>query len=144
MRSLIVNVLHHQDHPSAKETLRRCSRDYYWPCMRKDIENFVKTCHPCQVAKKSPTVNPGTGSFEVPDQRFSAIHLDIVGPLPDSEGKKYILTILDRCSRWLECYPLSRDSSEEVCKGFLAWVSRYGLPGVAYSDQGNAFTALFL
>ena len=28
-RSLVLNLIHHQDHPSAKETLRRTSHDYY-------------------------------------------------------------------------------------------------------------------
>ena len=140
-RSLIVNLLHHQDHPSAKETLRRAAKDYYWPCMRKDIESFVKTCHPCQVAKHSATVNPGIGTFRVPDQRFSAIHLDVVGPLPVSEGKRYLLTILDRTSRWLEAFPMESASSVECCKAFLQWTSRFGVPRTAISDNGNSFIA---
>ena len=140
-RNLVINLLHHGDHPGIKETLRRVTSDYYWPKLRQEVTAFCKSCHPCQIAKQSTTVKPGIGDFEVPDKRFQFIHLDIVGPLPVSEGKRYILTVLDRCSRWLECYPLSHDSAEEVCKGFMQWVARYGLPGVAYSDQGNAFTA---
>ena len=46
-RSLILNLLHHQDHPSARETLRRASTDYYWPCMRKNVENFVRAFFEC-------------------------------------------------------------------------------------------------
>ena len=80
-RSLVLNLLHHQDHPSAKETLRRTSSEYYWPCLRKNVESFVRTCHPCQVAKQSATVKAGVGHFPVPDQRFSSIHLDVLGPL---------------------------------------------------------------
>ena len=30
-RSLILDLFHHQDHPSAKETLRRTAEKYYWP-----------------------------------------------------------------------------------------------------------------
>ena len=52
-----------------------------------------------------------------------------------------MLTIYDRCSRWTEAYPLVRDSSEEVCWGFMEWVARYGLPAVALSDNGNALVA---
>ena len=92
------------------------------------------------MGKQSPTINPGVGNFKVPDKRFQFVHLDIVGPLPESEGKKYLLTCLDRCSRWLECFPLSRDSADEVSKAFMeGWVSRYGLPATAFSDNGNAF-----
>ena len=140
-RDLVLNLLHHADHPGIKETTRRAARQYYWPKMRQNTADFVRSCHPCQIAKQSRTINPGVGDFEVPDKRFSFIHLDIVGPLPKSEGYSYLLTCYDRCSRWMEAYPLVRDSSEEVCRGFMEWVSRYGLPCVAFSDNGNAFVA---
>ena len=140
-RSLVLNLLHHQDHPSAKETLRRVSADYYWPRMRTQVEDFVTTCHPCQVAKQSPTVKAGVGTFPVPDQRFSAIHLDVVGPLVPSNGYKFLLTIFCRTSRWLEAYPLKQATSEECCRAFMEWASRYGLPHVAISDNGNSFVA---
>ena len=141
LRSLVLNLLHHSDHAGVKETTRRAATEYYWPGLRKDAKSFARTCHPCQLAKQAAAVNPGVGNFPVPDKRFSYIHLDIVGPLPASENKKYILTIFDRCSRWTECYPLERGSSDEVCKGFLSWVSHYGLPAVAVSDNGNAFVS---
>ena len=140
-RNLVTNLLHHQDHPSAKETTRRISSDYYWPCLKNDVNFFVKTCHPCQVAKQSSTVNPGTGHFDVPDKRFSQVHLDVVGPLPESEGMKYILAVFCRTSRWLECYPMRTASSAECCRAFLEWTSRYGLAKSAVSDNGNTFVA---
>ena len=42
---------------------------------------------------------------KVPDERFTFVHLDVVGPLPESSGMKYILSVLDRTSKWLECFP---------------------------------------
>ena len=138
-RSLILNLFHHVDHPSVRETGRRTCSQYYWPKMKKDITSFVTTCHPCQLAKQARSVDPGVGDFPVPDKRFSFIHLDIVGPMPESSGFKYLLTILDRTSRWLEALPLRADSSEEVCRAFMEYVSRFGIPLRACSDNGNAF-----
>ena len=140
-RDLVINLFHHGDHPGAKETIRRTASEYYWPKMRSNITEFVRSCHPCQLAKQSRTVDPGVGDFPVPDKRFEVIHLDIVGPLPESHGHKYLLTIYDRCSRWTEAFALQRDSAEEVAKGFLQYVSRFGLPSQAVSDNGNAFVA---
>ena len=141
-RNLVVNLLHHGDHPSIDETIRRVASDYYWPGLRKDIKEFVKTCHPCQIAKQAKTINPGVGKFEVPDTRFSVIHLDIVGPLPRShDGFKYLLTCFDRTSRWFEAYPLRQDSASEVAEAFLQWVSRFGICDRAVSDNGNCFVS---
>ena len=141
-RNTVINLLHHGDHPNAKESIRRVAQDYYWPGLRKDIEGFVKTCHPCQVAKQAKTVNPGVGKFEVPDTRFSVIHLDIVGPLPRShDGYKYLLSCFDRTSRWFEAYPLQQASAAEVATAFLQWISRFGICDRAVSDNGNAFVS---
>merc|ERR1712015_330049 len=140
-RSAIVQLVHHLDHPGVRETTRRVADDYYWPAMRTDITKFVQSCHPCQLAKQSRTVDPGVGKIEVPDERFTFIHVDVVGPLPESEGKKYLLSVLDRTSKWLECFPMANATSEECCKAFLEWTSRYGIPSVAMSDNGNTFVA---
>ena len=140
-RSLVLNLLHHLDHPGQRESLRRASASYYWPDIRKDVEGFVKSCHPCQVAKQSGTVNPGVGAFPVPDQRFSVIHIDVVGPLPVSEGQKYLLSVFCRTSRWFECYPMPEASSKECCKALMGWIQRFGCPTAAVSDNGNTFVA---
>ena len=138
-RSLIINLMHHLDHPNPKETARRVSQEYYWPKLRKEVESFAKTCHPCQLAKSSGTVDPGVGEFSVPDQRFSYVHLDVVGPLPESQGCRFMLTCLDRSSRWVEAYPMRTASAAECSAAFLQWLSRYGAPRVAVSDNGNSF-----
>ena len=54
---------------------------------------------------------------------------------------RFLLTCLDRTSRWLECFPMKSASSEECCKAFLQWTSRYGVLRVAVSDNGNFFIA---
>ena len=140
-RRAIVHFVHHLDHPGVKETTRRVAEDYYWPALCQDITKFVQSCHPCQLAKQSRTVDPRVGKIDVPDERFTFIHLDVVGPLPESEGKKYLPSVLDRISKWLECFPMAKATSEECCKAFLEWTSRYGIPSVAMSDNGNTFVA---
>ena len=92
-RDIIVNLLHHQDHAGQKETVSRVAKDYYWPALRKNVEDFVKTCHPCQSTNQTPTIDPGVSRFPVPDQRFSFIHVDVVGPLPPSEGMRFLLGV---------------------------------------------------
>ena len=89
-RALVLNLLHHQDH--ANEVLRRVSKYYYWPSLKKNVEEFVRTRHPCQLVKQAITINPGVGHFPVPDQRFSHIHLDSLplGRMPQPITSKSI------------------------------------------------------
>ena len=67
--------------------------------------------------------------------------MDLVGPLPPSEGHSYIFTIVDRFSRWPEAIPL-RDSTAKSCVQALlrTWVTRFGVPDHIISDRGAQFT----
>ncbi len=40
------------------------------------------------------------GTFATPDARFEHIHIDLVGPLPPSNSCVYLLTCIDRFTRW--------------------------------------------
>ena len=138
-RSLVLNLVHHLDHPGIRKTTRRAALDYYWPSMRKNIKEFCRACHSCQAGKQSQTDDPS--KLRMTGSRTSYIHVDVLGPLPDSYGYKYLFAAFCRTSRWLEVLPMRSASSEECSSAFLQWVSRYGLPITAVSDNGNSFVA---
>ena len=81
-------------------------------------------------------------SIKVPRRRFSHVHLDLVGPLPSSQGFSYLLTMIDRTSRWPEAVPLSSITSESCTRAFIStWVSRFGVSALLTSDRGTQFTS---
>lgn len=66
--------------------------------------------------------------------------MDIVGPLPISEGKRYLLTIVDRFSRWPEAYPIDDINTKTIARIFVQeYVSRFGVPNEITTDQGTQF-----
>ena len=77
-------------HDGIKEQIRRISAHYYWDKMKSEITQYVQSCHGCQSAKPSRQKNAHAGQFDVPDSRFLHCHVDIVGPLPVSEGFRYL------------------------------------------------------
>lgn len=98
IRELFYNLAHdtlgHFGFDKSYEALRD---SYYWPNMRRDLEQaYIPSCSPCQ-RNKSRTTKP-TGPLHplpVPDARFEAVALDFVGPLPEEGGKDTILTMTD-------------------------------------------------
>ena len=65
-----------------------------------------------------------------------------MGPLPESEGMRFLLTIVDRKTKWLECVPMAAATSKNCCNGFIrAWLARYGCPEQITCDNGLTYQA---
>ena len=139
LRSHILTTLHSIDHIGAQPTIKRVTQEYYWPALKHDAKLYTQICNTCKKVKAGQKL-VNTGDFQVPDKRFSHVMVDIVGPLPPSQGYKYLLTAICRTSRYLQAIPLREATSAEAASGFLHhWVAHFGLPGLVTSDNGASF-----
>ena len=114
--SRLLTSVHGVGHPGGNALLRDVRRRFVWRNMSSQVKAFCRACLACQRAKITKHTRAPLAPLEMPDRRFTALHLDIVGPLPESEGCKYLLTIIDRYSWWLEAIPLA-DVTAKNCPG---------------------------
>ena len=135
-------MVHGLSHPSRKTTIKLLKQKYIWDSISADVKTWSTACIPCQKSKVTRHTETGFGKFAQPNRRFGHIHVDIVGPLPLSEGCRYIFTVIDRSTRWPEAIPM-KDASTDSCVSSLieAWISRFGLPDTITSDRGSVFTS---
>lgn len=142
MRKSIFEKLHSLSHPSVRATRRLIITKYFWPNMRKDINQWASSCLACQRSKIYKHTKSPIHKIEIPAGRFDHIHMDLVGPLPISNGYRYLLTVIDRNSRWPEAYPLRDISARTVSKIFVEnYIPRFGVPSKITVDQGKQFTS---
>ena len=132
---------HSLHHPGSKSTFRLLQRHVVWPSMRTDVQAWVRQCVACQKYKVAKHLKPPLYHFPC-TSRFETVHLDLVGPLPIDNGYQYILTMMDRASRWPEAVPLRSTNTDTVADAFIKmWITRFGSPRRIITDQGPQFEA---
>ena len=97
----------------------------------------MKNCIECQKCKINRHTKSSVQEFVLPSSaRFQFVHIDIVGPLPpaqdgsrDGPTYRYLLTMIDRATRWIEAVPLSEITALAVAQAFVnCWISRFSCP----------------
>ena len=134
-RKDVFHKLHFLSHPGIKSTIRLISQRFVWPKMKKDIRAWVRECTVCQANKIHRHNCSEFKSYALPTARFQEIDMDIVGPLPPSNGYKYLLTAIDRFTRFLTAVPIKDCTAQSVIDAFLhSYIAYFGVPKVIITD----------
>ena len=151
--SLQIEIIteHHSNpvsgHFSWSRTVELISRQFWWPKIRKSVQDFVQSCLSCQ-RNKSSTQRPFglLSPLAIPDSRWHTVTMDWITDLPVSaSGYNAIMVIVDKLTKYVHLVPTTKESSsEDVARLFIANVFQYhGLPKVLISDRDPRFTSGF-
>lgn len=126
------------------KTWKKIEMRYYWPRMKKDIANYVRSCHKCQQRKIPRHKKFGTMQFiEVPKQAFERVQIDVMGPFTtSSKGNKYVVTAIDYLTKWIEARAIKESTTENIAKFTVEQIiCRHGCPKIIHTDRGTTFTS---
>ena len=142
LRHVLFQHVHGLAHPGIRATRRLLSARYVWPHLARDVTLWCRSCLSCQTSKVHRHTHLRPAVIPLPTSRFSHIHVDLVGPLPSSNGYTYLFTIVDRVSSWPEAIPLASTTADDCATALVQhWISRFGVPDTITSDRGPQFTS---
>ena len=148
LRKAIFDSLHCLSHPGINSSQKVIKARYFWPGMDRSIKQWCRECMPCQQSKVNRHTKSAINNFDLPSSRFQTVHIDIVGPLPTVQNPtdpyispyRYLLTCIDRATRWIEVQPLADITAKTVTRAFIdVWISRFGVPLHVITDRGSQF-----
>ena len=131
-------------HQGSERVLNLLQNRFYWKGITTDVKDYIRACNSCKLGKNRPNQREGFMQLFPATKPFETIHMDIVGPLPlTRNGNRYILTMMDRYSRFIKMIPLSVITAPVIAMAFRNhWLLQYGVPDNTLTDRGTYFTGL--
>ena len=135
-------------HPGSNRMLSTINAIMYWHGMRKDIDNYVKTCHTCQKTKKQRKKYGHLPPKKAEVTPWKRVNVDLIGPYTiQSKNKEYSLramTMIDPVTNWFEIARIESKSSAEAQRIFDSmWLACYPRSQEVGFDNGSEFKYLF-
>ncbi len=139
----VFREIHELAHAGIRATRRLMAARVVWCGMASDVAAWCRNCQFCACGKASPQHTAPVQAIPMPERHFTHVHVDLVGSLPAStDDFKYLFTMVDRSSRWLEAVPWKSMAPEDCVDVLIsAWVARFDVPTIITSDQGRQFTS---
>lgn len=149
LRGQIIKTCHNAPtagHPGKHGTLELVTRHYWWPKMASSVEQYVLGCNRCQRVKPAHHPKATLQPQPVPSGPWENIGVDLIGPLPMSNGFDMIAVYVDHFSNQCHLVPTtSTVTAEGIADIHYRDVFRlHGIPRKIYSDRGPQFAARFM
>ena len=113
---------------------------FYWPYMRRDIDNFIHQSCSC-LKQRRPHI-PIREPLQpiVSTAPFDLISIDFVHLETSIGGYQYILVVVDHFTKFPQAFQTRNKSGTTVAdKIFSEFIPRFGFPGRIIHDQGGEF-----
>ena len=141
------HVLPQAGHVGRTKMLEKIQRYYWWPRLRQDVEDFLRTCDACQRNKVDNSLPAGLlQPLPIPKRRWESISMDFIVDFPKTaDGHDSILVVVDRLSKYAHFIPTTESiSAEDLAHVFVDRIFKlHGMPKEILTDRGPLFTSAF-
>jgi len=127
----------HSNHLGINQTINNIKERFIFPNLVNSVNKFVKNCRICNLVKPKFAQPPSCPILTKAPMEVLA--MDFVGPLPPSNGHRYLFVVVDLFSRYPFVYPLKDMKTSRVIDCLKQIFCQVGFPDAVLSDQGSQF-----
>jgi len=134
-------------YPGQYRMLELIKKTYWWLGLKKDIKKYIQECFKYQQNKvqhqrKAGELHP----LEILEGPWQEISIDIIGPLPKSNGMDAIVVIVNRFTKMIRLKATTMNiSSEGIAKIYRDKIWKlHGISRKILSNRGPQFTSKFM
>ena len=130
----------HESHGSPDTMFRQTKHRFFWPGLKKQLEDHYLACGPCQIhhqsvhRKENEISDPSVPDL-LPGEELSTDFC--------TYGNRSFLVITDRVSGYIRVIETDNQSTEEAVKALKSWFNTFSAPYRISSDNGPAFRDSF-
>ena len=133
-------------HRGVKPTLAELVKNCYWPNLRDDVEQYVKSCVTCQQNRTQFCKEAGLlRSLPIPTKCWESVLMDFMTHLPKSKGFDSVMVVVDRVNKMAH-FMSTRDTATAQEVGRLYFdkvVKHHGMQKSIILDRDPKFTSRF-
>jgi len=133
-------------HGGPKHTTTLLKKSYYWPNLKDNAKEYVKTCLTCQQNRTFNNKQAGLLQLlPIPEGPWENVSMDFMVSLPPSKGFDAIMVVVDRFSKMAHFIPTKDEvTTQKTGRLFFTHVFKHhGLPKDIVSDRDPKFTSKF-
>jgi hypothetical protein len=130
-----------EGHHAHLRTYEKIMKNFWFPNAFNKVKEYYLECEICD-RERNFKIQDSTLIPIVAERPFEIIQVDHIGPLPESEGKKYIMSVIDLFSKKKWYIPTRGVTAKETFIKLYQYVfSPFWIPKMLLTDQHGAFNA---
>ena len=111
-----------------------------WATVRSDVEQYIRSCGPCQKHKPPTARHHHAHMRHVGAQRtWERLVVDLLQMPRSTDGATHILVAVDAFSRYAVARALPASTAVSVLKALAEGVFSHGYPEIIQTDNGSSF-----
>ena len=126
----ITSMAHRLTHAGTERSFQSISDNFFWPKMKRTIEQYCPSCPVCAENKRRTQKREPLRPMKLDKSEPRHTIATDISTLPwSSEGYRYLLTIVDLFSKFIEVVPMYDQSAGSVRDAILlvGWIYRLGI-----------------